>query len=45
MYNSIAVLNSTEYDFKGLDAGKSYFFSIEAIGESGRSEMSKTIKK
>lgn len=45
MYNSIAVLNSTEYDFRGLDAGKSYFFSIEAIGESGRSEMSKTIKK
>jgi xylan 1,4-beta-xylosidase len=45
MYNSITVLGSTSYDFRGLDADSHYCFTIEALGETGRSDLSKIIKK
>jgi xylan 1,4-beta-xylosidase len=45
MYNCITVLGKTDYDFRGMDVGSDYYFSIEALGETGRSALSKTIKK
>ena len=45
LYNSITVLGSTSYDFRGMDTGSRYYFAIEALAESGRSELSKTIIK
>lgn len=45
MYNSITVLDDTQYDMRGLDKSTEYYFSIEALSESGRSEMSLIIKK
>lgn len=44
LYNAITVLGATDYDFRGLDRDTDYYFTIEALGESGRSELSKTIK-
>ncbi|WP_280748087.1 family 43 glycosylhydrolase [Parabacteroides sp. PF5-9] len=45
LYNTIMVIDDNSYDFRGLDAGTTYYFAIEALGESGRSEFSKTIKQ
>jgi xylan 1,4-beta-xylosidase len=44
LYNSIMVYNTNEYWFKGMDKLKTYYFSIEAINESGVSARSKVMK-
>lgn len=41
LYNCIMVHNANEYWFKGMDKEKTYYFSIEAINESGLSERTK----
>lgn len=35
LYNCIMVYNTNEYWYKGMDKNKTYYFSIEAINESG----------
>jgi hypothetical protein len=44
LYNCITVNGETSYNFRGMDKGTNYYFSIEALGESGRSEMGKEIE-
>ena len=44
LYNAITVYDAVEYDMRGLDRDTPYFFAIEALGEGGRSPMSKTVK-
>lgn len=41
LYNCIMVHNANEYWFKGMDKEKTYYYSIEAINESGVSERTK----
>lgn len=41
LYNCIMVHNANEYWYKGMDKDKSYYFSIEAINESGVSPRTK----
>ncbi|MBK7213069.1 MAG: discoidin domain-containing protein [Bacteroidales bacterium] len=43
-YNCITVNNATEYDFRGMDKGTTYYFSIEALNENGISGRSSIIK-
>ena len=43
-YNCITVNGENSYNFRGMDKGTSYYFSIEALGETGRSEMTKEIE-
>ena len=43
-YNCITVNGETSYNFRGLDKGTSYYFSIEALGETGRSVMGKELE-
>lgn len=38
-------MGDTMYDFRGLDKDTDYYFSIEALGESGRSPMSKVLRR
>jgi hypothetical protein len=38
LYNCITVNSATNYNFRGLDKGTTYYFAIEALGESGVSE-------
>lgn len=45
LYSCITVLGANSYDFRGLDSDKTYFFAIEALGESGRSEKSDVIER
>lgn len=45
LYHCITVNGECEYDLRGLDLGTDYYFSIEALGETGRSAMSKVIKQ
>ena len=45
MYNAITVNGETSYDMRGLDLGTDYYFAVEALGETGRSQLSKTIKQ
>lgn len=40
LYNAITVLGESEYEMRGLDRDTDYFFAIESLGESGRSNMS-----
>jgi len=42
-YNCITVYNENSYNLRGLDKGTSYYFSIEALSESGVSNRSKSI--
>jgi xylan 1,4-beta-xylosidase len=42
-YNCITVYNNSSYNLRGLDKGTQYYFSIEALSESGVSNKSKTI--
>ena len=44
LYNCITVYKTTSYDLRGLDKNTSYWFAIEALGESGVSPLSKPIK-
>ncbi len=43
-YNCITVNGETSYNFRGMDKGTSYYFSIEALGETGRSIMGKELE-
>lgn len=45
MYGAITVNGETSYDMRGLDLGTDYYFAVEALGETGRSQLSKTIKQ
>ena len=45
LYHCITVNGECEYDLRGLDLGTDYFFAIEALGETGRSAISKVIKQ
>jgi hypothetical protein len=45
LYNAITVYGDTQYDMRGLDRTTEYYFSIEALGESGRSPLSKVVNK
>jgi hypothetical protein len=44
LYNCIMVHDFNEYWFKGMDAQKTYYFTIEAINENGVSEKFNTIE-
>ncbi|NVO19416.1 MAG: discoidin domain-containing protein [Bacteroidetes bacterium] len=44
LYNCITVNGATSYDFRGLDIGTTYYFSIEALNERGISERIPTIR-
>ncbi|WP_449436113.1 discoidin domain-containing protein [Pedobacter steynii] len=41
LYNCIMIYNTNEYWYKGMDKNKTYYFSIEAINESGVSQKTK----
>lgn len=45
LYNCITVNGEGSYDMRGLDRDTTYYFSIEALGETGRSAMSKTLRR
>lgn len=44
LYHCITVNGETAYDLRGLDIGTNYYFTIEALAETGVSQPSKTIK-
>jgi len=44
LYSCITVNGSTSYDFRGMDKGTVYYFTIEALNEKGQSPKIKTIK-
>ncbi|MBR2085238.1 MAG: discoidin domain-containing protein, partial [Muribaculaceae bacterium] len=44
LYHCITVPGDTQYDMRGLDLGTDYYFSIEALAETGRSPLSKIVK-
>ena len=44
LYTSIMVHSNNEYWMKAMDARKTYYYSIEAINETGTSNRSKVIK-
>ncbi len=44
MYNCVMVMQSNELWFKALDKLKTYYFSIEAVNESGVSERFATLR-
>ena len=37
LYNCITVNGETSYNFRGMDVGTTYWFSVEALGETGKS--------
>ena len=43
LYHCITVNGDTQYDLRGLDIGTDYYFTIEALSETGRSPLAKTI--
>ena len=43
LYHCITVNGDTHYDMRGLDLNTDYWFAIEALAETGRSPLSKTI--
>lgn len=45
LYNAITVLGENSYDMRGLDRDTDYWFSVEALGESGVSPKSPIIKQ
>ena len=44
LYHCITVNGETQYDMRGLDLGTDYFFTIEALAETGRSPLYKIVK-
>ncbi|MGM9842519.1 MAG: discoidin domain-containing protein, partial [Candidatus Limisoma sp.] len=44
LYNAITVYGTESYDMRGLDRDTDYYFAIEALGEGGRSNLSKIVK-
>jgi hypothetical protein len=44
LYNCIMVYDNNEYWFKGMDKLKTYYFSMEAVNESGVSEKTKVME-
>ena len=44
LYHCITVNGDTQYDMRGLDLDTDYLFAIEALAETGRSPLSKTIR-
>lgn len=44
LYNCITVNGETTYNFRGMDKGTTYYFSIEALGESGISARGKEVE-
>lgn len=44
MYNAITVYGDTRYNMRGLDRNTTYYFTIEALNESGRSPKCRTIE-
>ena len=45
LYNCITVYDDSTYNFRGMDVGTTYYFSIEALNESGRSPKSDILKR
>ncbi|HMI02852.1 MAG TPA: family 43 glycosylhydrolase [Pedobacter sp.] len=43
LYNCIMIYNTNEYWYKGMDKDKTYYFSVEAINESGVSPRTKVV--
>ncbi|PTT16809.1 xylosidase, partial [Flavobacterium sp. HMWF030] len=44
LYNSIMVYGENSYDFRGLDKGTKYYFTIEAFNENGIGVKNKLIE-
>lgn len=44
LYNAITVLEDTEYDMRGLDSDTDYYFTIESLGETGKSQQSSIVE-
>jgi len=44
LYNNIMVYDATTYDFRGLDKGTKYYFTIEAFNENGIGTKQKIIE-
>ncbi len=44
LYHCITVNGDTHYDMRGLDVGTDYHFAIQALAETGRGPLSKTVK-
>jgi hypothetical protein len=44
LYNCIMIHDMNEYWFKGMDALKTYYFTIEAINEAGTSSLTKVLE-
>ena len=43
LYHCITVNGATQYDMRGLDLGTDYYFTVEALAETGRSPLHKII--
>ena len=43
LYNNIMVYGDNSYDFRGLDKGTTYYFTIEAFNENGIGKKNKII--
>ncbi|HJY11579.1 MAG TPA: fibronectin type III domain-containing protein, partial [Flavobacterium sp.] len=44
LYNSIMVYDEGSYDFRGLDKGTKYYFTIEAFNENGIGTQNKLVE-
>ena len=44
LYHAITVLDDSQYDFRGMDKQTDYYFTIEALGESGVSPRAPIVK-
>jgi hypothetical protein len=44
LYNCITVNGENKYDFRGMDIGTVYYFTIEALNENGISEKAVIVK-
>lgn len=45
LYHCISVLGDTSYDFNGMDLGSTYYFTIEALAETGVSPRSRVVRQ